>query len=53
MEWLYYQNDLPAVQKLFSLEAPYSAAETDYLFIAAMAEISSWHYQRNQFYRDL
>lgn len=52
MEQTYLQNGLAAVQELYALEKPFQH-EKEYLFDQAMAEITSWHYQRNPFYRNL
>lgn len=52
MEQIYLQNGLTAVQKLCDLETPFQHEKED-LFVSAMAEITSWHYKRNPFYRNL
>ena len=52
MEQLYTQDELAAVQQLCALKSPYQHQEEN-LFTSAMAEITSWHYERNPFYRNL
>lgn len=52
MEQIYLQNGLAAVQKLCALQTPFQHEKKD-LFVHAMAEITSWHYKRNRFYRNL
>ncbi|MFN8406589.1 MAG: hypothetical protein U0X71_03800 [Sphingobacteriaceae bacterium] len=54
MKQLYTSKKLAAVQQLYTLEAPYQSSRSNNdLFISAMAEITTWHYERNPFYRSL